>query len=180
LHEEPNKAPEATSLVAKAQMPSDPFTKRAADLPYQWEAWCRRGRQSVGHRRRAVLRCMNGRKEVRGYYSDLVLDPTLSPTHSLYPSAEHRTFPKEDGEMVVESRIVNDMKSHLSESEFWHAIEHLFVVGIAQKKISEPYQRRDSWLPVRHYEKQVKQSPQPTTMAGASFASRRRPSRSRG
>ena len=94
-----------------------------------------------------MLRCINERKEVRGYYSDLLLDPNLPPTHSLYPSAEHTTFPKMDGEMVVESRIVNDMKSHLSDAEFWHAIEHLFLVGVAKKKIAKPGKRRDTWSP---------------------------------
>jgi hypothetical protein len=55
--------------------------------------------------------------------------------------------------MVVETRIVNDMKSHLSDAEFWHAIEHLYFVGVAGKKIAEPCQRRDGWLPARHYAK---------------------------
>ncbi len=136
-------------------MPSEPLTKEKANLPPAWEKWCNRGRYSVGHRRRAVLRCMNEKKEVRGYYSDLLLDPTLPATHSLYPSAEHIAFPKSDGEMVVETRIVNDIKSHLSEEEFWRAIEHLYVVGVARKKIPNSCQRRDSWVPERHYEKKA-------------------------
>src|SRR6266404_1456915 len=131
-------------------MPNDTPAKEKTGLPPEWEEWCQRGSHSVGHRRRAVQRCMNEKKEVRGYYSDLLLDPTLPPTHSLYPSAEHTTFPKQNSEMVVESRIVNDMKSHLSEAEFWQAIEHLFVVGVAQKKIPELRQRHDSWSPARH------------------------------
>ena len=58
-------------------------------LSEAWEIWCNRGRPSVGHRRRAVTKCMNARGEVRGYYSNLILDPTLPPTHSLYPSIDH-------------------------------------------------------------------------------------------
>jgi hypothetical protein len=122
-------------------------------LSEAWEIWCRRGRSSVGHKRRAVLKCMNAQGEIRGFYSNLILDPTLPPTHSLYPSIDHVTFPKRHGEIVVETRIVNDMKSHLSEEEFWHAIEHLFVVGTAQKKIPSSAARRDSWAPGRHYAK---------------------------
>ena len=68
---------------------------------------------------------MNAKGEVRGYYSDLLLDPELPDTHALYPSIEHITFPKQHGEIVVETRVVNDMKCILSEEEFWHAIEHL-------------------------------------------------------
>ncbi len=102
------------------------------------------------------MKCMNAKGEVRGYYSDLVLDATLPPTHSLYPSIDHVTFPKQHGAIVVETRIVNDMKSHLSEKEFWHAIEHLFIVGAAQKKIPLLAARRDSWTPGRHYEKSAK------------------------
>jgi len=122
-------------------------------LPEEWESWCHRGRSSVGHKRRAVMKCMNAQGEVRGYYSNLILDPTLPPTHSLYPSIDHVTFPKQHGAIVVETRIVNDMKGHLSEEEFWHAIEHLFVVGTAQKKIPPSAARRDSWTPRRHYAK---------------------------
>src|SRR5439155_13529967 len=104
-------------------MPSAP--KFETPLPAAWEAWCHRGRPSVGLRRSAVRRCMNAKGEVRGYYSDLLLDPELPDTHALYPSIEHITFPKQHGEIVVETRVVNDMKCILSEEEFWHAIEHL-------------------------------------------------------
>lgn len=96
---------------------------------------------------------MNENGEVRGHYSDLLLDPDLPPTHALYPSIEHVTFPKQHAETVVETRIVNDMKSILSEGEFWHAIEHLFVVGVDQKKIKSPIKRRDVWAPARHFGK---------------------------
>jgi hypothetical protein len=118
-----------------------------------WEVWCRRGSPSVRRRRCAALRCMNERGEIRGYYSDLVLDPTLPETHALYPSIEHTTFPKQHDEIVVETRVVNDMKGILSEEEFWHAIEHLFTVGAAQKKIPSAATRRDTLSPVRHYGK---------------------------
>jgi len=129
-----------------------PPTNDNEPLPAAWEAWCKRGRPSAGHRRRAVRQLLkNG--EVRGYYSDLLLDPTLPDTHPLYPSVEHTSYPKQPAEIVVETRIVNDMKSILSEKEFWHVIEHLFVVGTAQKKIMEPCQRRDAWSPARHYAK---------------------------
>ncbi|KKR70480.1 MAG: Proline-tRNA ligase, partial [Candidatus Woesebacteria bacterium GW2011_GWA2_40_7b] len=75
--------------------------------------------------------------KIRGYYSDLELDPTAMPSSSLYPSAEHTTYPKKDSQMVVEARIINDMKSHLSEEEFWYAVEHLYAVGREKGKIKE-------------------------------------------
>ena len=136
-------------------MPTKPFTKEQANLPPEWEKWAKRGKPSPTHRRRAVLKCMNPEtKEVRGWYSALPLNPNLPPTHSLYPSVEHTTHPKDHSEIVLESRIVNDMKSHLSGKEFWHAIEHLCRVGIDKGKIPQTPQRRDDWSPARHYEKQ--------------------------
>ena len=127
------------------------MNKPTRSLSEAWEIWCHRGRLSVGNRRRAVLRCMDDNGDVRGYHSDLLLDPTLPPTHSLYPSIEHLTFPKLDSEVVVETRIVNDMKSHLSETDFWQMIEHLYVVGRTRDRIPASAARRDSWTLGRNY-----------------------------
>lgn len=71
------------------------------------------------------------------------------------PSFEHLVHPTNHAEAVVEARIINDMKSHLSENEFWLVIEHLFSVGLAKEKIKPPFGKRLSkgWSPARHYTK---------------------------
>ena len=55
--------------------------------------------------------------------------------------------------MVVDVRVINDMKSHLNEAEFWLVIEHLYAVGIADGRIPSGAPRRlvDTWSPVRHF-----------------------------
>ena len=71
-----------------------------------------------------MLKCMDPQGKVRGYYSGLLLDPTL----------------------------VNDMKCHLSEDEFWGAVEHLGAVGLAHGKITPPLRQRKKWTVARHYD----------------------------
>jgi len=130
-----------------------PMTKEKANLPPEWEEWCKRGRYSIGNKRRAVLRCLNN-GIVKGYLSDLELNPKLDPGDSLYPSAEHLVPKGHDCEMVVEARIINDMKSHLNEVEFWQIIEHLAVVGIVKQKISNSkFERQDNFRPLNQYKK---------------------------
>ena len=72
----------------------------------------------------------------------------------MYPSFEHLVDRDKHDDAVVEARIFNDMKSHLSESEFWLVIEHLFAVGLAKGKIKPPFGKRlpKRWSPARHYE----------------------------
>jgi hypothetical protein len=73
----------------------------------------------------------------------------------MYPSVEHLVEPTNHREAVVETRIVNDMKSHLSENEFWRMVEHLFVVGVEKGKIRAPFGKRlpKGWSPAKHYKK---------------------------
>lgn len=122
-------------------------------VPAHWEKWCTTGVHGRGERKRkALLRCLDG-NVVRGHFSDLPLDPSLAPSDSMYPSFEHLVSPKDHDEAVVEARIVNDMKSHLSEIEFWQLIEHLFAVGVKKGSIIAPFGKRlpQKWSPVRHY-----------------------------
>ena len=123
------------------------------DIPEEWKAWCRSGVHGKGTRKKKALRRSLVGREVRGYLSDLPLSPNCSPTDSMYPSIEHLSSPTDHGDIVVEARIINDMKSHLSESEFWSVVEHLFAVGVAKGKILAPFGKRlpDSWKPERHY-----------------------------
>jgi len=130
-------------------------------IPGPWEEWCGTGRHGRGARKKnAVLKCLQS-GSVRGYFSDIPLRPDLEMTHSMYPSFEHLIDPKNHSEAVVEARIINDMKSHLSEEEFWRVIEHLFIVGIEKKKIVPPFGKRlpKNWSPQRHYKKKEPNQP---------------------
>lgn len=133
-------------------------------IPTPWKKWCTTGKNGRGARKKnAVLKCLTS-GHVRGYFSDLVLRPDLATTDSMYPSLEHLIDPKNHAEAVVEARIINDMKSHLSEAEFWKVIEHLFIIGVEKKKIVPPYGKRlpKGWSPARHYVKKL-----PNRVAGS-------------
>lgn len=130
------------------------------NTPTNWKKWCKSGIHGRGARKKnAVAKCLVS-GQVRGYYSDIVLRPDLPNTHSMYPSLEHLVDPANHQEVVVEARIINDMKSHLSEPEFWSVIEHLFIVGVERKKIIPPFGKRlpKSWSPQRHYTKKTPSS----------------------
>jgi hypothetical protein len=122
-------------------------------LSVEWDAYCHRGKYSVTNQRRSVRRCMGADGIIRGWYSDLPLDSTIPCTRSMYPSHDHITHPKDDREMVVDARVVNDMKSHLTESEFWLLVEHLYGVGVAKRRIPPGPPRRlaDNWTSIRHF-----------------------------
>lgn len=125
-------------------------------IPTAWEKWCTTGTHGRGARKKnAVIKCLNS-GHVRGYLSDIPLRPDLDDSNSMYPSLEHLIDPKDHSQAVVEARIINDMKSHLSESEFWQVVEHLFIVGIEKKKIKAPFGKRlpRGWTPKRHYKKE--------------------------
>ena len=124
-----------------------------AKIPSTWEKWCTTGKHGRGARKKkAVLKCLAS-GHVRGYFSDIVLRPDIDTTDSMYPSLEHLSDPNNHEDAVVEARIINDMKSHLSENEFWSVIEHLFIVGVEKKKIRAPFGKRlpRGWRPKRHY-----------------------------
>lgn len=107
---------------------------------------------------------------MRGYFSDMALNPDLDPTDSMYPSLEHLVDRDNHSETVVEARIFNDMKSHLSENEFWDAISHLFIIGCKKGKIRSRYVRRlaGDWSPAKHYKKtEAEPAPSPYSSPGA-------------
>lgn len=129
-------------------------------IPTSWDAWCRTGRHGRGSRKkRAVIRSLQD-GHVRGYFSDIPMKPGLEPTHSMYPSLEHLVDPRNHDDTVVEARIFNDMKSHLSEDEFWLVVEHLFAVGVSKRKIQAPFGKRlpKNWSPAKHYQKPIESS----------------------
>jgi hypothetical protein len=131
----------------------------SAKIPRAWEKWCRTGRHGKGARKKnALLKCLVS-GSVRGYFSDIPLRPELAPTDSMYPSVEHLVDPTNHREAVVEARIVNDMKSHLSEREFWQVVEHLFAVGIQKGAIKPPFGKRlpKQWSPAKHFSKPANQ-----------------------
>ena len=128
------------------------------EIPATWEKWCCTGKHGRGNRKRnAILKCLKG-GHVRGYFSDILLRPDIETTNSMYPSLEHLVDPSDHSQTVVEARIINDMKSHLSENEFWRVIEHLFLVGVEKGKIKPPFGKRlpKGWGPAKHYEEGVR------------------------
>lgn len=130
-------------------------------IPAPWIKWCRTGKHGQGARKKnAVLKCLKS-GHVRGYFSDIPLRPDLEDKHSMYPSFEHLIDPSNHQEAVVEARIINDMKSHLSENEFWQVVEHLFIVGLDKRKIKPPFGKRlpRGWSPVNHYKKKQPKPP---------------------
>lgn len=131
-------------------------------IPANWEKWCTTGKHGRGGQKRsAVLKCLKS-GHVRGYFSDLVLRPDIDMTNSMYPSLEHLIDPKNHAEAVVEARVINAMKSHLGEDEFWKVVEHLFIVGVDKGKIVAPFGKRlpKGWSPRRHYKKTEVKNPE--------------------
>jgi hypothetical protein len=133
-------------------------------IPAAWAKWCSSGKHGVGGRKKkAVLKYLQS-GHVRGYFSDIPLRPDLEGSHSMYPSFEHLVDPTNHQAAVVEARIFNDMKSHLSEAEFWQAIEHLFIVGVQKGKITPPFGKRlpKGWSPAKHYTPKAANTKHPT------------------
>jgi len=122
-------------------------------LDPKWGSFCQRGRYSTENQIRSVDSCKGPDGVVRGYYSDLELDPTLPERSALYPSHDHRKDRGDDGDMVVDARMFNDMKTVLAEEEFWKVIEHLYRVGKEKGKIGpgEPRRLPREWSPKRGY-----------------------------
>ncbi len=129
--------------------------EKADILPKAWKEFCKKGRISQRNQVKSVERCIDVDGVVRGYYSDFPLDPKLPSTDAMYPSRDHLTYPKDDSEIVIDARVINDMKSIINEHEFWFLIEHLYAVGRVKGKI--PYReakRHDNWKPRRDFAKQ--------------------------
>jgi len=126
-------------------------THKNTDLSPEWVDWCGRGRHGVAAKRRALEICCDNGK-VRGWYSDIVLDPNKKQTDSMYPSIDH-VSPGDNANLKVEARLFNDMKSHLTEAEFWRVVEHLYSVGREKNKIKnrKPYRLPAGWKPWNNY-----------------------------
>lgn len=121
-------------------------------LPEHWSNFCRKGNYGTRDQRASVKRCINETGHVRGYYSDILMDPTLPPTNALYPSHDHRSERNDDSDMVIDARVINDMKTILTEDEFWLIIEHLYAVGRQKGRIPDRVAlRHDSWKPERNF-----------------------------
>ncbi|MHA1670881.1 MAG: hypothetical protein ACTSV5_09915 [Promethearchaeota archaeon] len=86
--------------------------------------------------REAVLKALNNCKDGKAIYSKYKLDINLDSSNPYYPSIEHiERIDKLN--LGVEIRIVNDMKSILSEDEFFEFIIRLYEKNnLKNKKIS--------------------------------------------
>lgn len=125
------------------------------ELPDAWENFCRRGKMPRKWQRASVLATGNPWQGLKGYYSGLPLDPDLSPKNALYPSHDHLNGRDDHSQAVVETRLVNDMKSMLTEREFWQMIEYLYVVGLEKDKIQSCQYRKlgGTWKPSCDFDK---------------------------
>ncbi len=121
-------------------------------LSESWKEFCKKGNYSFGNQIASVERCIDKNGVVRGYYSDIPLDPTLLHTDAMYPSHDHLTYPKDDSKMAVDARVINDMKSIINEQELWVLIEHLYSVGRAKGKIPDRVAKQhNQWRPKRNF-----------------------------
>jgi hypothetical protein len=130
------------------------ITMSEFELIGPWKEWSRKGKKrsyGVKKMREAVSICaVNG--EVRGFYSNLPLDPQIDCKDSMYPSVDHLES-KDNSRFVVEARVINDMKSHLTKTEFWEVIEHLYSVGVTKGEIPnrKPLPLRADWRPKNQF-----------------------------
>jgi hypothetical protein len=115
-----------------------------------WNIWIKAGKHKKGEKRNALNKCgSDSGGGIRGYYSDFKLNPALDCTNSLYPSIDHNG----SSPAVVDARLINDMKSILSEDEFWKVIGHLCAVGMEKGKIlkRDVTRLQDVWKPERNF-----------------------------
>lgn len=121
-------------------------------LSNSWSDFCRRGGYPRKMQEASVARCADMNGNVRGYYSDFLLNPELPHTNAMYPSHDHLAGRGSHSQMVVDTRVINDMKSILSEDELWRLVEHLYSVGCAKGRIPQrKAERHDDWTPTRDY-----------------------------
>ena len=119
----------------------------------KWEKWCSTGKHKGRTKKNAVCKCYS-KGRVMGYYSDFRLKPDIDYTDSMYPSVEHLGGKNDKNNVAVEARIINDMKSHLSEEEFWLVISHLFFVGVRKGRIKAPLSGKclkNGWKPEKNF-----------------------------
>ena len=123
-------------------------------LDAEWDSFYKRGKYSYSNQKKSAIRTQGENHQIRGYYSNLSLNPNLPRESAMYPSHDHLSFPKDDGEMVIDCRVINDMKSILTETEFWSVIEHIYAVGRSKGKISNkiPVRLNDDWKPSRNFD----------------------------
>lgn len=94
--------------------------------------------------RRAILGAMS-RSNGRAYFSHFPLSLAVSSGHPCHPSVEHLDG-VESTNVVLETRMVNDMKSIMDEKEFIDLIGHMSSeLKIAARKLD------DSWRPARDF-----------------------------
>jgi hypothetical protein len=118
-----------------------------------WRNFCRRGRYPVRYQEASVKKCIQDDGTVIGYYSGLQLNPELQETDAMYPSHDHLIERSDHGNMVVDARLINDMKTILSEKEFWTVVEHLYAIGRRTGRIPgrEAQTLATDWHPARDY-----------------------------
>ena len=135
-------------------MPEEGCTLPIQEIPDNWCRFCNRGAIPASHQMASVRKCLCEDRTVRGGTdSGMLLNPDLPNTDALYPSHDHLAGRGNHTKLVVDARVVNDMKTILSEQEFWLLIEHLYAVGRRKGTIPQrdPATLPDGWHPSRNY-----------------------------
>lgn len=124
--------------------------------------------------RQAIYRALRENRGGTGHYSGFPLSLDLTPpwTHALWPSVDHVKDPG-TVKVVLETRLVNDMKTILDEGEFRNVVAHL-----TKRLRLTPELLASSWQPKRDYAKPQKKD-EPAPPAKAKRPARRQASRPR-
>ncbi len=95
--------------------------------------------------REEILKTIKKMKSNNAAYSGFPLDLSKKSNNPMYPSLEHINGPLK-ANVVIETRLVNDMKTILNEKEFYELIAHITKV----KKLN-PKKLPDKWRCIRDY-----------------------------
>ncbi len=142
---------------------------RASGCVKREKAWLKKNGRSPsqaiepGMWRERIIKALAKQRDGRGYFSrlPLKLSRLRPPTDALYPSVDHLDGPSKH-RIVIETRLFNDMKTILSERQFWSAIRHLAEVSteFIPKKLN------DNWKPHRDFAGPEKERIEPPLSGG--------------
>jgi hypothetical protein len=93
---------------------------------------------------------------IYGKYSKLPMNLSLDSNDGMYPSCDHVIEKDEErnhGNMVVDGRVINDMKTIFTEKEFFKIVSHLHYQDCKKsiECVAKPVS--PNWSPYRKYEK---------------------------
>ncbi len=146
----PDTLPEWTASAGGIEVWKKWVEMKANGCLARAKAWAKKKQRpanqlpSRGQWRKAILEALHTSKG-RGHYSRFPLSlATGNPTTWSWPSVDHLKGPK-IAELVIETRLVNDMKTIMSDQEFRTLIGHLAAVLKVDVKEQDRWQCRRSF-----------------------------------